>query len=198
MAFVRTFGVLTPSKPVLGVAVRVTAKDQAKVTDVQLTPGSSLFSWAPQVNDLGLVPAPRWRHINGMVQVDYDTWVTTDEDSASPYLGVLYPTRQQLVQWGLMYFGEVSTRQEFDGYRYSLTAGAGVTPHLTARADQRVGLSTTGIMSAVVAVRGIHADPGSNERSDLGSVTEAHPDGWSAVWAWHDSWDDVLAEHGEW
>lgn len=198
MAFLRTFGQLTPSKPVLGVAVKITAQDEAKVTDIQLNPGSSLFSWSPMVGDLGLVPAPAWRYINGMVQSDYDTWVMADEDSASPYLGVFYPVGPQTVEWGLLHLGEISSREEFNGYEYSTTAGAGVTPHHTARADQRLGLETTGIMSAVVAIRGIHVDPGSNARTDLGTVTGAHPEGWSAVWAWHETWTDVLNEHEEW
>lgn len=198
MAFLRTFGQLRPSKDVLGVAVKITAQGDAKVTDVQLNPGSSLFSWSPMVGDLALRPAPAWRYINGMVSSDYDTWVMADEDQASPYLGVLVPVGAQTVQWGLLYLGEISSKEEFNGYEYSLTAGAGVTPHHTARADQRLGLSTDGILAAVTAIRGIHTDPGSNARTDLGTVTGAHPDSWSSVWAWHEDWTDVLGEHEEW
>uniref|UniRef100_A0AAU6R613 Minor tail protein n=1 Tax=Micrococcus phage Olihed TaxID=3092209 RepID=A0AAU6R613_9CAUD len=198
MAFIRTFGQLKPSKPVAGVSVRVVTDGEAKVTDIQLNPGSSLFSWSPQVGDLGLRSAPAWRFINGMVQSDYETWVMADEDLASPYQGVLYPVGTQEVRWGMLYWGEISSRQEFNGYDYRITTGAGTTPHLTARADQRLDLVTGGIMSAIVAVRGIHSDPGDPTRSDLGTVTVAHPDGWSAVWAWHETWDDVLTEHGGW
>ncbi len=198
MAFIRTFGQLKPSKDVAGVAVKITAQGEAKVTDVQLNPGSSLFSWSPMVGDLALVPAPAWRYINGMVQSDYDTWVMADEDQASPYLGVFYPVAAQNVDWGLLHLGEINSREEFNGYEYSTSTGAGVTPHHTARADQRLGLETDGIMSAIVAIRGIHADPGSNVRSDLGTVTGAHAEGWSAVWAWHETWEDVLTDHEEW
>jgi len=198
MAFVRTFGQLKPSKPLLGVAVKVTAQAGANVTDIQLNPGSSLFSWSPQVGDLALKPAPVWRYINGMIQSDYDTWVMADEDQASPYLGVISPLGVQTVQWGLMYLGEISTRQDFSGYEYKLSSGAGITPHHTARADQRLDLTTDGLMSAVVAIRGIHAAPPSNIRTDLGTVTASHAGGWAAVWAWHKTWTDVLAEHGGW
>ncbi|QNL31033.1 hypothetical protein SEA_KAUALA_21 [Microbacterium phage Kauala] len=198
MSFLRTFGQLRPSKPVLGVAVKITAQSEAKVTDIQLNAGSSLFSWSPQVGDLGLRPAPAWRYINGMVQSDYETWVMADEDVASPYQGVFYPVGAQTAEWGLLYLGEISSREEFNGYEYSTTAGAGVAPHLTARADQRLGLTTDGIMSAIVAIRGIHSDPGSSARTDLGTVTGAHPEGWSAVWAWHETWNDVINEHEEW
>ncbi|QBZ73212.1 hypothetical protein SEA_THERESITA_21 [Microbacterium phage Theresita] len=198
MAFVRTFGQLKPSKPVHGVSVRVVTDGVARVTDVQLNPGSSLFSWSPMVGDLGLRASPAWRYINGMVQSDYDTWVMSDEDLASPYRGVVYPVGTQRVRWGMLDMGDINSRQEFDGYDYTTTSGAGFTPHLTARSDQRLDLQTDGIMSAIVAVRGIHSDPGDPSRPDLGTVTEAHPDGWSAVWAWHESWSDVLSEHGGW
>lgn len=199
MAFVRTFGQLKPSKDVVGVAVRITSQEQAKVTDIQLIPGSSLFSWSPQVGDLGLRASPRWRYINGMIQSDYDTWVMSDEDQASPYRGILYPRGAQDVRWGLLHMGQVSSRQEFNGYAYTTSQGAGVTPHLTARADQRLDLVTTGIMGAVIAIKGIHSDAGDAPgRTDLGTVTESHAEGWSAVWAWHDSWENVLAEHGGW
>lgn len=198
MAFIRTFGQLKPSKDVAGVSVRVTTDGDAKITDIQLNPGSSLFSWSPMVGDLGLRASPTWRYINGMVSSDYDTWVMTDEDLASPYQGIVYPVGTQTVRWGMLYLGEISSRQEFNGYDYQVSTGAGVTPHLTARSDQRLDLATDGIMSAVVAVRGIHSDPGNPERVDLGTVTEAHAEGWSAVWAWHESWSDVLAEHGGW
>ena len=198
MSFLRTFGQLKPSKPVLGVAVKVIAHSDAKVTDIQLNPGSSLFSWSPMVGDLGLVTAPRWRFINGMIQSDYDTFVTSDEDQASPYRGVFYPVGPQEVNWGQLHFGEVSSKTSFDGYEYSITTGAGITPHLTARADQRLDLVTTGLMSAIVGVKGISVAPGNPARTDLGSVTAAHPQGWNRVWAFHDSWSDVLAEHGAW
>lgn len=198
MAFLRTFGHLSPSKDVLGVAVRITAKSDAKVTDIQLNPGSSLFSWSHQVGDLGLKAERTWRYINGMIQSDYDTWVMSDEDEASPYRGTLYPVGSQNVEWGLLHMGEISSREVFDGYQYTTSTGSGVTPHLTARADQRLDLTTDGIMSAIVAVRGIHTDPGDPSRNDLGTVTEAHAEGWSAVWAWHDTWDDVTTEHGSW
>lgn len=198
MAFVRTFGQLKPSKDILGVSVKVTAKADAKVTDIQMNPGSSLFSWSPQVGDLGLKPAPVWRYINGMIQSDYDTWVMADEDQASPYLGVISPLGTQAVQWGMMFLGDIGTRQEFSGYEYELSVGAGVTPHHTARADQRLDLTTSGLLSAVVAIRGIHAAPADNIRSDLGSVTASHSGGWAAVWAWHKTWNDVLTEHGGW
>jgi len=198
MAFVRTFGQLKPSKPLSGVAIKVTAKADANVTDIQLNPGSSLFSWYPQVGDLALKPTPAWRYINGIIQSDYDTWIMADEDQASPYLGVISPLGTQTVQWGLLHLGEISTRQEFSGYEYTLTSGAGVTPHHTARADQRLDLTTDGLMAAVVAIRGIHVAPGSNIRTDLGDVTASHSKGWAAVWAWHKTWTDVLTEHGGW
>lgn len=198
MAFIRTFGQLKPSKDVLGVAVKVTAQAEAKVTDIQLNPGSSLFSWSPMVGDLGLKTAATWRFINGMIQSDYDTWVTSDEDQASPYRGEFYPVGPQEVNWGLLHFGEVSSTTSFDGYEYSISTGAGVTPHLTARADQRLDLVTTGLMSAIVGVKGIHSDPGSPVRTDLDTVTAAHPQGWNRVWAFHETWDDVLAHHGAW
>lgn len=198
MAFIRTFGQLTPKKDVQGVAVKITAEDEAKVTDVQLNPGSSLFSWSPMVGDLALVAAPAWRYVNGMVQADYATWVMSDEDVASPYRGELYPVGVQTVEWGLLYLGEISGHQVFDGHQYTTTVGAGVTPHLTARQDQRLDLVTDGIMSAIVALKGIHTDPGSNARSDTGTVTEAHAEGWSAVWAWHEDWEDVISDHGGW
>lgn len=198
MAFIRTFGLLTPKKDVQGVAVKITAEDEAKVTDIQLNPGSSLFSWSPMVGDLALVAAPTWRYVNGMVQADYATWVMSDEDVASPYRGDLYPVGPQTVDWGLLHMGEISTHQVFDGHDYVTTAGAGVTPHLTARQDQRLDLVTDGIMSAIVALKGIHSDPGNNARSDTGTVTESHAEGWSAVWAWHEDWSDVLNDHGGW
>ncbi|QXO14492.1 hypothetical protein SEA_JENOS_23 [Microbacterium phage Jenos] len=198
MSFLRTFGQLKPSKDVVGVAVKIIAHSDAKVTDIQLNPGTSLFSWSPMVGDLGLKTAPTWRFINGMIQSDYDTWVTSDEDLASPYRGEFYPVAPQEVNWGLLHFGEVSSRQEFNGYEYSVSTGGGTTPHLTARADQRLDLTTTGLMSAIVGVKGIHAAPGSPVRTDLGSVTSAHPQGWNRVWAFHQSWDDVLDEHGAW
>lgn len=198
MAFIRAFGQLTPHKEVLGIKVRVTAQDEARVTDIQMNPGSSLFQWSPMVGDLGLITAQTWRYINGMIQADYDTWVMADEDLASPYRGVVYPVGPQIVQWGLMYLGEISSIQQFNGYEYTLSTGSGITPHLTARADQRIDLTTDGIMSAIAGVRGVHVDPGDPSRVDLGTVTGSHAEGWSAVWAWHDDWADVVAEHGGW
>ncbi|QDK03680.1 hypothetical protein SEA_MCUBED_20 [Microbacterium phage MCubed] len=198
MAFIRTFGTLRPSKPTVGVAVKITSQDEARVTDIQLNPGSSLFSWSPMVGDLGLVQAPRWRYINGMISNDYATWVMSDEDLASPYHGEVFPVGVQTVRWGQLYLGEISSRQTFDGPGYAVSVGAGVTPHLTPRADQRLDLETSGIMSAIVGVKGIHEDPGSSARTDAGSVTAAHAEGWSAVWGWHESWNAVLTEHGEW
>ena len=67
MAFIRTFGQLKPSKDVAGVSVRVVTDGVAKVTDIQLNPGSLLFSWSPMVSDLGLRASPTWRYINGMI-----------------------------------------------------------------------------------------------------------------------------------
>lgn len=199
MAFIRTFGHLTPSKEVVGVVVKVTAEGPANITDLQMMPGSSLFQWSPMVGDLGLRAAQQWRYINGMVQADYDTWVIADEDQASPYLAHLHPHGPQEVTWGLLQFGEISTTQAFNGFDYTVTKGAGMTPHLTARSDQRLDLVTDSIMSAVVAIKGIHSDPGTPPaRVDLGTVTEAHPEGWSSVWGWHQDWDEVLAEHGGW
>jgi hypothetical protein len=150
------------------------------------------------VGDLGLVTAPTWRFINGMIQSDFDTYVTSDEDLASPYRGEFYPVGPQTVNWGQLHFGEVSSKTSFDGYEYSISTGAGTTPHLTARSDQRLDLVTTGLMSAIVGVKGISVAPGDPTRTDLGSVTAAHPQGWNRVWAFHDSWSDVLAEHGAW
>lgn len=198
MAFVRTFGVLKPTKDVQGVAIKISALSESKVTDIQLNAGSSLFQWSAMVGDLGLKATQSWRFINGMIQADYDTWVIADEDIASPYRGIIYPVGVQNVEWGLMYIGEVSSSEDFNGYEYTLSQGAGVTPHHTARADQRLDLTTNGIMSAITAIKGIHVDPGSPERSDLGTVTEAHADSWSAVWAWHEDWASVLEEHGGW
>jgi hypothetical protein len=198
VSFLRTFGQLKPSKSVAGVKVKITTASDAKVTDIQLNPGSSLFSWSPMVGDLGLVTDETWRFINGMIQADYDTWVAADEDEASPYRGQVYPVGTQTVQWGLLYWGDISSPQEMNGYEYSTSTGAGVTPHHTARADQRLDLTTTGLMSAIVGVKGIHADPGSPVRTDLGSVTAAHPQGWNRVWAFHLTWADVLADHGSW
>lgn len=199
VAFIRTFGNLQPSKDVVGVNVRVRAEGPAKITDVQLVPGSSLFQWSPMVGDLQLRASRNWRFINGMVQRDYDTWVMADEDLASPYRGMIWPRGLQQVEWGLMPFGQISSRVDFNGYDYTLSTGAGVTPHLTARADQRLDLRTSGILSATVAIRGIHEDPGAPPaREDLGTVTESHSEGWPAVWGWHEDWAAVLADHGGW
>jgi len=198
MAFVRTFGHIKPSRQVLGVAIKVSTQAEANVTDVQLLPGTSLFSWSPQVGDLELRTTPVWRYINGVIQSDYDTWIMSDEDQASPYLGVISPIGVQTVKWGMLYFGEISAGQEFNGYTYDISVGAGITPHHTARADQRLDLTTDGIMSATVAIKGIHTDPGTNVRMDLGTVTQSHPKGWAATIGWHDTWSDVLTEHGGW
>ena len=198
MSFIRIFGHLTTTKDVVGVAVRISAEASAAVTDIQLVPGSSLFSWSPQVGDLHLKSDLRWRYINGMVMSEYDTWVMSDEDIASPYNGVFYPHGAQELRWGMLEFGEVSTKQEFDGTKYTISSGAGVTPHLTARADQRIDIKTDGIMSAIVGIKGIHSDPGSPDRTDLGTVIASHYQGWPAVLGWHEDWDDVLAEHGAW
>lgn len=200
MAFVRTFGTVhpRPDKEVLGVAVKVTTEGVAKVTDIQMLPGDSVFSWSPQVGDLALVPAPKWRYINGMIQPDYDTWVMADEDIASPYRGIIAPIGAQTVQWGMLYFGDISTQQQFNGHTYDTSAGAGITPHHTARADQRLDLTTDGLMAVTVAINGIHVDPGAGTRVDTGLVVAAHDEGWAAVLGWHDNWSEVLTNHGGW
>ncbi|AVJ51011.1 hypothetical protein FDJ44_gp20 [Microbacterium phage Pikmin] len=198
MAFVRTFGTLTPSKPVDGVAVAIKTEGEAKVTDVQLVAGSSLFSWSPQVSDLHLKETKTWRFMNGIIQSDYATWVIADEDQASPYWGIIDPVMPQNVRWGMVDMGQISSREELNGLEYTTTAGAGVTPHHTARSDQRLDISTDGHMSVVIGIKGIFENPGDSPRTDLGTVTEAHPDGWAGVWGWHPNWTDVLTNHGGW
>lgn len=198
MSFVRTFGTLKPSKEVVGVALKIVTEGTAKVTDIQLVPGNSLFSWSPQVGDLHLKSDLRWRYANGMIMEEYDAWIMSDEDQASPYRATFYPHRSQEVSWGMLDLGTISSKQEFNGAEYSLSTGAGVTPHLTSRSDQRTDIRTTGIMSAIVGIRGISVDPGPPEEQDFTTVIASHLSGWPSVIDSHETWDDVLEEHGAW
>lgn len=198
MSFIRVFGALTPSKEVVGVDLTVVSTSSAKVTDLQLQGGSSLFSWSPQVGDLGLVAEETWDFINGYVLDDYDTVLMTDADVASPFYALITPMSPQTMTWGLMQLGQVQSPQTINGFSHTATQGAGITPHLTRRADQRLDLVTDGISNVVIGVKGVRVRPPDPDIVDLGPVVDAHPASWAQVWGWHLDWSSVTSEHQEW
>lgn len=198
MSFVRVFGQVQPSKHVSGVRLTVRSSSDMNVTDLQLNPGSSLFSWSPRVTDLHLRQAPTWRFANGIVRNDLESCILADEDLASPYRAILSPYSTATIDWSLIHAESVSSRMDMDGFKSTTSHGAGVTPVHVARADQDLHLTVSAPVSGIVGVKGVYEYPGENSRLDIGPVVTSHTDWWAAVLAWHPTWSDVLSVHGSW
>lgn len=162
---VRLFGRFWPSTqhPVARIRLRVLARQtpdsaEARVTDLQLQPGKHITGWALNTRDLGVQAVDGWQFRNGIVYGDQTLIVIADVPEASP-------TRWEIIRAngnasiGDYHLGHV-TSATIDGHTHTATQGAGIPPHLTARADIDVPLRLEGRASLRCWFRGLAAvDP---------------------------------------
>lgn len=149
---VRLHGRLHPreDKSISRIRLRILARDipagaHADVTDLQLQPGKMITGWTLNTRDLGVEAVEGWQFRNGVVHGDQTLVVVADAPSASPmrwevsrasgtprvgdyHMGALGPTGSAWV----------------DGSSHRATQGAGIPPHLTARADVDVPVALSG------------------------------------------------------
>lgn len=192
MRGVRLFGRLYPAaddKPITGIRLRVLARTTPAdatidVMDVQLQPGDHITGWAPHTRDLGVAPVEGWQWRNGVVYGDQTLIVIADAPAASP-------TRWEITRAngncriGDYHLGHTTTAV-VDGHAHTATQGAGLPPHLTARADIDIDLHLEGRAALSCWFRGLTAaDPSEPPPDDLDPID---PD---APWPDPDEDDDV-------
>lgn len=150
MANVRLFGRAYPQDPgkkVASLKLRVTAQDlgeaTVRVTDVQLQPGRMITGWVQRSEDRDIHSVERFQFRNGVVHEDMTVIVMAETPDASPTRWDVRGGSGQ-VEVGGFDFGRVSGSASVDGTKQTATQGAGIPPHLTARADVDVPVKVTG------------------------------------------------------
>lgn len=172
-----------------------------KVTDVQLQPGRFVTGWTLHPSDLGVEAVPGWEWRNAVVSGDQVVVVTADVASASPTLWDVRGTSAD-VRVGRYFFGPVAGSSRVDGEASTASQGAGLPPHLTARADVDVPAHVTGRALLCCWFRGLavaaNTDilPPAPPHAD-GPLTTAHPL-WGQALAAHLTWADLLTAHPDW
>lgn len=175
-----------------------------RVTDVQLQPGRFVTGWTLNTRDLGVQPVSGWSWRNAVVSGRRDLVIVADVASASPTVWDLRGTAIA-ARVGQYLFGSVGAAgARVDGSERTATQGAGIPPHITARADVTIpatieggrvlatcwfrGLASAPVDRGITAPAPAHAD---------GPLTEAHA-GWWQVLAAHPSWGATRAAHPSW
>lgn len=144
--WVRLFGRLFPRQSegrkveTLTVRVRalVPAGGTVHIADVQCQPGDKITGWTLHSSDLGLTPVEGWELRNGVFRGPQTMVVTADTALASPLRVDAEPLNTAAaVRVGGYRFGTINTggAARVDGLEHTATQGAGLPPHLTARAD---------------------------------------------------------------
>lgn len=174
-----------------------------RLTDTQLQPGRYVTGWTLNARDLGVEPVAGWSWRNAVVSGRRQLVVAADVAAASP---TVWDVRgnAQAARVGRFLFGPVADGARVDGYAHTATQGAGIPPHLTARADVDVDAEVTGgRVLACCWFRGLAVPddrellpPGPPPHTS-GPLTSAHP-GWWQVLAHHATWQDVRAAHPDW
>ena len=182
----------------------VPAGAAVRVADVQLQPGRFVTGWTLHARDLGVEPISGWSIRNGVVAGRRDVVIAADVSAASP---TVWDVRGPVVgdaKVGRFLFGTVGAAgARVDGSECSATQGAGIPPHLTARADVTVPADVAGRALVCCWFRGLStpADrgvlPPPPPAHATGPLTAAHP-GWWQVLATHPDWGAVLAAHPDW
>ena len=163
---VRLFGRVHPARggvPVKEIRFRVQARRtpagaHVDVSDVQVQPGWAITGYTPSPLDIGVEPVEGWQFRNGVVYGNSTLVVVADTPSASP-------TRWEVTRAngrcriGDYHLGHVTTAV-IDGHAGTASQGAGIPPHLTARADNDVPIELEGRAAVTVWFRGLTvADP---------------------------------------
>lgn len=183
--WVRLFGRLRPheDKPIesMTVRVRVMVPEGAtvKVADVQVQPGDKITGWTLHSADLGLTEVDGWELRNGILRGPAVLVVTADTEQASPLRIDAEPLNgAATVQVGRYRFGSIAASARLDGLAHTATQGAGLPPHLTARADVDLNLDqpATTRSRLLVWLRGITSEPVDGEVSLPVEDPEPTPD----------------------
>ena len=175
----------------------------ARVTDAQLQPGRFVTGWTLNARDLGVAEVGGWSWRNAVVSGRRQLVVAADVAAASPTVWDVRGDAQS-VRVGRFLFGAVAQGARVDGHAHTATRGAGIPPHLTARADVDVDAEVTGgRVLATCWFRGL-AVPANDDLlppgpppHPSGPLRSAHP-GWWQVLAYHDTWASVRAAHPDW
>lgn len=158
---VRLFGRVHPTRrqPVETIRLRVQARDTptgaaVEVTDIQLQPGRLITGWIPAPPDLGIQAVGGYQWRSGVITGDCTLVVIADEATASPIRWEI--TRAGgTIQLGDYHCGPVIGTAIVDGITGTATHGAGVPPHLSARADIEVPVHSAGRACLSVSFRGL-------------------------------------------
>ena len=141
---VRLFGRLRPvlaGRGVQRVRLRLVARSipdgaHVDVSDVQLQPGRHITGWVLHNADMGLRPVGGWELRNGIMRGPQVVVVPADVEQASPLRIDAQPLNgAAAIRAGRYLFGHVGDAARVDGLAHTATQGAGIAPHLTARAD---------------------------------------------------------------
>lgn len=192
---------------VASVRLRVEARPPSgavvRVTDLQLQPGRFVTGWTLNAADLGVVGASGWSWRNAVISGRRLLVVAADVPTASPMLWDLRGSASG-ARLGQFRAGAIAGGARVDGFEHSATQGAGIPPHLTARADVDIDAEVSGgrVLAccwfrglAVPADRNVLA-PGPPPDA-AGGLVAAHA-GWWQVLAHHKTWAAVLAAHPDW
>lgn len=206
--FTRLFGRLFPqsrdNRSVVGLRLRIEALIPAgcvaKVADVQLQQGRLVTGWTPAQPDLGVEAVTGWQWRNGALPPGTSQLiVNADVDAASPTVWDVRGIADS-AQIDGFYFGSLAGEARVDGMAHIATQGAGIPPHLTARADIDVTATTTSRLLLACSFRGIAQYDQSElppQLDDEGPAYPTHPT-WRRLTDVHTSWGDVLAIHEQW
>lgn len=164
---VRLFGRFTPDprreRSIKKIRLRVIARQvpagaEIDITDVQLQPGRHITGWSLNTRDLGVEPVDGWQWRNGVVYGDNNLIVVADAPAASPTRWEASRANGNL-RIGDFHMGHTELAW-VDGHAHQASQGAGIAPHLTARADIDVPVRLEGRALLTVWFRGIAAaDP---------------------------------------
>lgn len=140
--------------------VRATVPGGAKirVADLQAQPGALVTGWTLHTLDLGLQDLAGWELRNGVMRGAQVLVVTADTEQASPLRVDAQPLNgAATVRVGAFHYGRIAGAARVDGPSFTASQGAGLPPHLTARADVDLTLDQppTGRSRVLVWFRGI-------------------------------------------
>lgn len=174
----------------------------ATITDTQLQPGRFVTGWTLHPSDLGVEPVGGWSWRNAVVSGRRSLVVAADVAAASP---TVWDVRGQTTRArvGRYLFGPVASGARVDGHAHTATQGAGIPPHLTARADVDVDAEVDGRALVTCWFRGLTVPdnldllPPGPPPHPSGPLTSAHP-GWWHVMAHHETWATARAAHPDW
>jgi hypothetical protein len=208
MTWIRIFGHIHPhqTKKVDTLRLRIVARTipaeaTIDIADVQLQPGGKITGWTLNSRDLGVVPVDGWQWRNGVPPVgDAGVIVVADTESASPVRLDIRGASGE-ARAGQYFYGLVTGSASVDGHAHTATQGAGIPPHLTARSDIDIPVTTgaRGLLTAWVRGLAVTSDTSIDPPVDLdtGPVTIAHTT-WEQVLSTHITWSPVTDTHTTW